>query len=179
MYEDIQETLFTKEQIQERVACMGARITEDYAGSEQLVVISILNGAAIFMADLVRCIDLPLQMDFMAASSYGDAAVTSGSVKITKDLGTSIEGKDVLIAEDILDSGLTLAHVVKELEQRRPASLAVAAMLKKSGAQKVDVPCRYLGFDCPDAFIVGYGLDYAQRYRNLPFIGVLKPEVYR
>lgn len=178
MNEDVREVLFAQEQIQARIAQMGAQITADYAG-KQLVVISVLKGAAIFMADLVRAIDLGLEMDFMAVSSYGMAAQTSGDVRITKDLGCSVEGKDVLIAEDILDSGLTLDCLLRELSGRKPASLEVAALLRKRGAQKVDVKCRYVGFECPDEFIVGYGLDYAEHYRNLPYVGVLRQEVYQ
>lgn len=179
MYEDIQEVLFTQEQIQARVAQMGAQITVDYAGRQPLVVISVLKGAAIFMADLVRSIELPLEMDFMAVSSYGMSATSSGSVDIVKDLNASIEGKHVLIAEDILDSGLTLDFLVKELSSRGPASLEIATFLRKQGAQKTELSCAYVGFDCPDEFIVGYGLDYAERYRNLPCVGALKAEVYQ
>ncbi len=179
MYEDIQEVLFTQEQIRARVAQMGAQITADYVDRQPLVVISVLKGAAIFMADLVRAIELPLEMDFMAVSSYGMSATSSGSVEIVKDLGASIEGKHVLVAEDILDSGLTLDFLVKELSGRKPASLEVAALLRKQGAQKTELACAYVGFDCPDEFIVGYGLDYAERYRNLPCVGALKPEVYQ
>ena len=179
VYEDIQEVLFTQEQIQARVAQLGAQISADYAARQPLVVISVLKGAAIFMADLVREIDLPLEMDFMAVSSYGMDATSSGTVKIVKDLGASIEGKHVLIAEDILDSGLTLDFLVGELSRRNPASLEIAALLRKRGAQKAELSCAYVGFDCPDEFIVGYGLDYAERYRNLPCVGALKPEVYQ
>lgn len=178
MHEDVQEVLFTQEQIQNRVARMGAEITTHYAESEQLVAISILKGASIFMADLVRTIDLPLEMDFMAVSSYGNAAKTSGVVQITKDLQAPIEGKDVLIVEDILDSGLTLDYLMRVLSERNPASIEIATLLLKRGKQKVVLDCRFVGFDCPDEFIVGYGLDYAERYRNLPWIGVLKPEIY-
>ncbi len=179
MYEDIQEVLFTQEQIRARVAQMGAQITADYADRQPLVVISVLKGAAIFMADLVRAIDLPLEMDFMVVSSYGLGAMSSGTVSIVKDLGASIEGKHVLIAEDILDSGLTLSFLVEELSRRSPASLEIATLLRKRGVQKSDLSCAYIGFDCPDEFIVGCGLDYAERYRNLPCVGVLKPGVYQ
>ena len=171
MYEDIQEVLFTQEQIRARVAQMGAQITADYADRQPLVVISVLKGAAIFMADLVRAIHLPLEMDFMVVSSYGLGAMSSGTV--------SIEGKHVLIAEDILDSGLTLSFLVEELSRRSPASLEIATLLRKRGVQKSDLSCAYIGFDCPDEFIVGCGLDYAERYRNLPCVGVLKPGVYQ
>lgn len=179
MDEDVREVLFSRGQIQERVAQLGAQITADYADSRQLVVISVLKGAAIFMADLVRAIDLPVEMDFMAVSSYGNEAKSSGVVRIVKDLSTTIEGKDVLIAEDILDSGLTLDYLMRTLSSRNPASIEVVTLLCKRGAQKVDLACRYVGFDCPDEFIVGYGLDYAERYRNLGYVGVLKPEIYQ
>lgn len=178
VHKDVKETLFTNEQIQGRVEQLGARIAEDYADRGPLVVVSILKGGAMFMADLVRAIDLDLEMDYLAVSSYGMEARSSGVVDVVKDLSLSIEGKNVLIAEDVLDSGLTLDHLVKMLSARGPASLEIAALLVKTGAQKVDVRCKYVGFDCPDEFIVGYGLDYAERYRNLPYIGVLKPEVY-
>ena len=171
--------LYTQEQIQERIAQMGAQITADYADKQPLLVVSVLKGAAIFMTDLVRTINLPLQMDFMAVSSYGCEAQSSGTVRVTKDLCESIEGKHVLIAEDILDSGLTLDYLVRELSKRRPASIEVATMLHKQGAQKCEVTCKYVGFTCPNEFIVGYGLDYAEKYRNLPSICVLKPEVYQ
>lgn len=179
MQQDVQEVLFTQEQIQERVAQLGEQIARDYAGKGQLVVISVLKGASIFMSDLVRAIDLPLEMDFMAVSSYGNAAKTSGVVQIAKDLQSSIEGKHVLIAEDILDSGLTLDYLMRTLSERNPASLEIATLLHKRDAQRVELDCKYVGFECPNEFIVGFGLDYAERYRNLPFIGVLKPEVYQ
>ncbi len=178
MHEDVKEILFTEEELHARVRAMGEQITADYAGKERLIVISVLRGAAIFMADLVREIKLPLEMDFMAVSSYGAGVKTSGVVNIVKDLSTPIEGKHVLIAEDILDSGLTLDYLMKTLGNRNPASIEIASLLHKRGTQKVDITCKYVGFDCPDEFIVGYGLDYAERYRNLPYIGVLKPEVY-
>lgn len=179
MHEDVREVLFTQEQIRDRVAQMGAQITERYADSKQLVVISVLKGASIFMSDLVRAIALPLEMDFMAVSSYGNEAKTSGVVQITKDLQSTIGGKDVLIVEDILDSGLTLDYLMRMLSNRNPASLEIATLLFKRGKQKVELECEFVGFDCPDEFIVGYGLDYAERYRNLPYIGVLKPEIYQ
>lgn len=178
MHEDVKEILFTEDELRARVRAIGEQITADYAGKGKLIVISVLRGAAIFMADLVREIKLPLEMDFMAVSSYGSGVKTSGVVNIVKDLTTSIEGKNVLIAEDILDSGLTLDYLMKNLGSRNPESIEIATLLHKKGAQKVDIACKYVGFDCPDEFIVGYGLDYAERYRNLPYIGVLKPEVY-
>lgn len=144
-----------------------------YAGKD-LVVISILRGAAIFMADLVRQIDLPLEMDFMAVSSYGKEAESSGIVRIQKDLSTDIMGRDVLIAEDVIDTGLTLRYLIKNLQSRKPASLSIAALLRKDIPEQADLPCHYLGFACPDEFVVGYGLDYAEKYRNLPYVGALK-----
>lgn len=176
-HEDIDRILFTEEDLANRVREMGAQITEDYAG-EEIVVISVLRGAAIFMADLVREIKLPLEMDYMAISSYGNGAKSSGVVRILKDLTSSIEGRHVLIAEDILDSGLTLRYLIKNLESRGPKSIQVATLLRKDTPNQADIECRYVGFECPDEFIVGYGLDYAERYRNLPYIGVLKKEIY-
>ena len=174
---DIQEVVLSEEEIMARVAELGAQISEDYKG-EPLVVITILRGGAIFATDLVRSIKLPLELDFMAVSSYGNGTTSSGRVQILKDLSSSIEGKHVLIAEDILDTGVTLSHLMAVLQHRNPLSIEIAALLKKQGTQKVDIDCKYVGFDCPDAFIVGYGLDYAERYRNLPYIGVLDPKVY-
>ena len=180
MHQDLNEVLFTEDVLSERVAQMGADITRDYADkSKPLIVISVLRGACIFMADLVRKIDLPVEMDFMAVSSYGSGTKSSGVVRIIKDLSTSIEGKNVLIAEDILDSGLTLKYLMKTLSSRKPASIEVATLLYKQGTQKTQIDCKYVGFDCPNEFIVGYGLDFAERYRNLPYIGVLKPEIYQ
>ena len=180
MHQDVKEILFTEDQIRTRVHELGAQITADYAGREQpLVVVSVLRGAAIFMADLVREIELPVEMDFMAVSSYGAAAKSSGTVTIVKDLQTPVEGRDILIAEDILDSGLTMKYLIDMLAARGAASIEVAAFLNKLDAHKVEIDCKYTGFECPDGFIVGYGLDYAQAYRNLPYIGILKPEIYQ
>ncbi len=177
MHPDVKEVLFTEEQLRQRIAEMGQQITQDYAG-QQIMVISVLRGACIFMADLVREIKLPVEMDFMAVSSYGSAAKSSGVVRIIKDLTTPIDGKHVLIAEDILDSGLTLKYLMKTLAARGAASIEVATLLYKEGTQKTKIDCRYTGFTCPDEFVVGYGLDFNERYRNLPYVGVLKPEVY-
>ena len=177
MHEDVQKVLITREQIAERVAQMGAQIAADYQG-EPLLVVSVLKGAAIFMADLVRAIDAPVEMDFMAVSSYGSSHESSGVVRVIKDLNGPVEGRHVLIAEDVLDSGLTLNYVVKMLRSRNPKSVEVAAFLVKKGAQRAPVECKYTGFACPDEFLVGYGLDYAERYRNLPYVGVLDPKVY-
>ncbi|MEG0072529.1 MAG: hypoxanthine phosphoribosyltransferase [Raoultibacter sp.] len=176
-HDDIGRILFTEEQLHNRIKEMGAQITEDYEG-KNLLVISVLRGAAVFMADLVREINLPLEMDYMAISSYGNGAKSSGVVRILKDTTTSVENRHVLIAEDILDSGLTLKYLLKNLSSRNPASLNVATLLRKETRQQAEIDCGYVGFECPDEFIVGYGLDFAERYRNLPFIGVLKPELY-
>lgn len=182
MHADIQEVLFTPEQISERVRQMGEAITRDYApriaAGEQVVMMCVLRGAAIFMADLARAVDLPLEMDYMVVSSYGAAAKSSGIVRINKDLSGSIQGKHVIIAEDIIDSGLTLSYLRRNLMAREPRSVEVAAMLRKDVPREEEVACTYLGFECPDAFVVGYGLDFAERYRNLPAIGILKPEIY-
>lgn len=174
--------LFTPDQIANRVRQMGEAITRDYAprvaAGEPLVMMCVLRGAAIFMADLARVVELPLEMDYMAVSSYGAAAKSSGVVRINKDLTDSIQGKHLIIAEDIIDSGLTLNYLRQNLASRGPLSIEVAAMLRKDIPREADVDCRYLGFQCPDAFVVGYGLDFAERYRNLSYIGVLEPSVY-
>lgn len=173
LHPDLERVLFSEDDIRARVSEMGAAITRDYAGKD-LVVISILRGGAIFMADLVRQIDLPLEMDFMAVSSYGKEAKSSGIVRIQKDLSTDIMDRDVLIAEDVIDTGLTLRYLIKNLQSRKPASLSIAALLRKDISEQADLPCNYLGFACPDEFVVGYGLDYAEKYRNLPYVGALK-----
>lgn len=182
VHDDVSEVLFSEREIADRVASIGAEITRDYekvAQSEGIVLISVLRGAAIFMADLARKIELPIEMDYMAISSYGSGAKSSGVVRILKDLSGSIEGRHVIIAEDILDSGLTLTFLMDTLQSRNPASIEVATLLRKKTKAQADVNCRYIGFECPDEFIVGYGLDFAERYRNLPYIGVLKPEIYK
>ena len=180
MHNDVKEILFTEQEVADCVKQMGQSITRDYAdkADEGIVLISVLRGAAIFMADLAREIDLPLEMDYMAVSSYGSGAKSSGVVQILKDLSSSIEGKHVIIAEDILDSGLTLTYLLDILDSRKPASIEVATLLRKRARVQADVKCKYIGFECADEFIVGYGLDYAEKYRNLPYIGVLKPEIY-
>ena len=180
MHDDIQEVLFTQEELAQRVSEIGASITRDYADAAKdgIVLVSVLRGAAIFMADLAREIELPLEMDYMVVSSYGDSATSSGVVRVLKDLSCSIENRHVIIAEDILDSGLTVKFLLDYLASRNPASLAVAALLRKQTNNQADIDCAYVGFECPNEFIVGYGLDYAERYRNLPYVGVLKPEVY-
>ncbi len=182
VHNDISEIYFSEQDLANRVREMGEAITRDYAGvagSEGLVVISILRGGAVFTCDLIRAIDLPLEVDFMAVSSYGNGVKSSGVVRILKDLNTDIRGRHVIIAEDIIDSGLTLKYLMQNLQSRGPASMTVAALMKKNTENQADIECRYVGFECPDEFIVGYGLDYAERYRNLPYIGVLKPEIYQ
>lgn len=181
MHEDISKILFTEQELAECVRKMGSDITRDYAHTASeggIILVSVLRGAAIFMADLARKIELPLEMDYMAVSSYGNAAKSSGVVRILKDLSSKIEGRHVLVVEDILDSGLTLQYLLENLGTRKPASLEVATLLRKNTPAQADIKCKYIGFECPDEFIVGYGLDYAERYRNLPYIGVLKPEIY-
>ena len=174
---DLDRVLFTQDDIQACVKRMGAQITRDYKG-KSIIVISVLRGAAIFMADLVREINLPIEMDYMAISSYGNGAKSSGVVRILKDLSSHIEGRHVLIAEDILDSGLTLRYLLNNLQSRNPASLEVATLLRKDTPHQANIDCKYVGFECPDEFIVGYVLDYAERYRNLPCIGVLRADAY-
>ena len=174
---DIDRVLITSEEIQGKLREIGERITADYAGS-QLLLIGILKGAFVVMADLARHIRLPLEFDFMAVASYGSATKTSGVVRILKDLDHELEGRDVLLVEDIVDSGLTLNYLLKNLRARRPRSLEVVALLQKKDIQQVPIDLRYLGFDIPNEFVIGYGLDYAERYRNLPYIATLKPEAY-
>ena len=177
MRDDIQSILLTEEEIHRRVHEMGAEITRDYAGKEPLFV-GVLKGCFVFMADLLRQVELPCSMDFMAVSSYGNATSTTGAVKINKDLSKDIQGLDVIIVEDILDSGVTLGYLSKFLMNRKPASITIATLLDKPSRRRSDVQAKYAGFQVPDAFVVGYGLDYAEKYRNLPYIGILKPEVY-
>jgi hypoxanthine phosphoribosyltransferase len=174
---DIERVLITEEQIQEKIRDLGARITADYADRD-LLLIGVLKGAFVLMADLSRHVRLPLEFDFMAVSSYGAATQTSGVVRILKDLDHEIAGRDVLLVEDIVDSGLTLNYLLKNLRTRKPATLEVCALLQKPEAQRVTLDIRYRGFDIPAVFVVGYGLDYDERYRNLPFVGTLRPEVY-
>ena len=174
---DIEKVLITDEEIQSKIRELGERITEDYRDRDILLV-GVLKGAFVVMADLSRHINLPLQFDFMAVSSYGAATKTSGVVRIMKDLDHDIEGQHVLLVEDIVDSGLTLAYLLKNLRTRKPASLEVCALLQKTEVTQVPVPIKYRGFEIPPVFVVGYGLDYAERYRNLPYVGTLKPGVY-
>jgi hypoxanthine phosphoribosyltransferase len=174
----IGETLVTPDELQRRVKELAGEISRDYEGRD-LVMIGILKGAVLFLGDLMRFMSVPCEIDFMAVSSYGSETDSSGVVRILKDLDASIEGRDVLIVEDIIDSGLTLNYLLKNLRSRRPATLEVCALLYKPEQLKADIEVKYAGFDIPSVFVVGYGLDYAERYRNLPFVATLKPEVYR
>ena len=179
MNDDILKILVSEEELKAKVAELGAQISKDYEG-RNLVLVSILKGSVVFMADLMRAVSIPCSIDFMVVSSYGGGNTTStGLVKIIKDLDGDLSGKDVLIVEDILDSGLTLKYLMKNLSSRNPASIEVATFLWKDveGKQAAINP-KYVGTHCPDAFVVGYGLDFAERYRNLPYVGILKPEVY-
>jgi hypoxanthine phosphoribosyltransferase len=175
--EDIAEILITSDEIQTKVAELGKRISDDYRGSE-LLLIGVLKGAFILMADLSRAINIDVEFDFMAVSSYGSSTQTSGIVRIMKDLDLEITGRNVLLVEDVIDSGLTLSYLLRNLKARRPASLEVCAMLSKPEAQKVPIDVRYPGFTIPPVFVVGYGLDYQEQYRNLPYVGTLKPHIY-
>ena len=168
----IAETLIGADEIQARVAAIGAEITTDYADNPPLLV-CVLKGAFVFLADLVRAIDLPVEVDFMAISSYGSGTQNSGIVRIVKDLEMTIEGRDVLVVEDIVDSGLSLSYLIKSLQARRPRSLAICALLTKPERREVEVPVRYVGFEIPNRFVIGYGLDFDERFRNLRAIGVI------
>src|SRR5438105_7047751 len=170
--------LIPEGEIQAAVERLGQEITRDYAGRD-LLLVGVLKGAFLLMGDLSRRIRLPLEFDFMAVSSYGAATKTSGVVRILKDLDREIEGRDVLLVEDIVDSGLTLAYLLKNLRTRRPASLEVCTLMQKTGVQQVPLDIKYRAFEIPPVFVVGYGLDYGERFRNLPFVGTLRPEVYR
>ena len=178
MHPDIESVIISEEQIDERVRELGAEISRDYAG-ETVLLVAVLRGAAIFLADLSRAITVPVELDFMAVSSYGSSTKSSGVVRILKDLDEQIEGRHVIVVEDILDTGLTLKYLLKNLASRKPASLEVVTLLNKEGKQRVPISCKYSGFSVPDEFVVGYGLDFAERYRNLPYVGVLKPSAYQ
>ena len=175
--DDLERVLLTEEQLQTRLAEMAAEIDADYAGRD-LLLVGVLKGAVMVMADLSRRLRTPVQMDWMAVSSYGAGTSSSGVVRILKDLDTDLTGRHVLIVEDIIDSGLTLSWLLANLRSRGPASVEIATMLRKPEAAKVEVDVRYVGFDIPTEFVVGYGLDYAERYRNVPFVGTLAPHVY-
>ncbi len=178
MHEDIKTVLVTEQQLKEKVAELGAQISRDYEG-KNLLLVSILKGAVVFMADLMRAVSIPCSIDFMVVSSYGGTNTTStGLVKIVKDLDADLSGRDVLIVEDILDTGVTLSNLVPMLKLRNPNSVRICAILDKPTRRKADIQPDYEGFQVPDEFVVGYGLDYNEKYRNLPYVGVLKPSVY-
>ena len=177
LHDDIEEILVTSQQIQERLRTLAAEIDRDYA-DRQVLLVGVLKGAFIVMADLARYLRVPVEFDFMAVSSYGSATQTSGVVRILKDLDLDIAGRHVLVVEDIVDSGLTLNYLMRNLSARGPASLELMTLLSKPDQIRVDLPIRYHGFDVPNVFVVGYGLDYAERYRHLPYVGTLKPAVY-
>ena len=177
MRQDIERILYSEQQLRERIAELGAQITEDFRGKDPIFV-GVLKGCFMFMADLLRSVDIYCTMDFMAVSSYGDGTTTTGAVKINKDLSRDIAGRHVIIVEDILDSGVTLSYLKNYLEVRQPASITLVTLLDKPSRRRADVRADYAGFEVEDAFVVGYGLDYAEEYRNLPYIGVLKSEVY-
>jgi hypoxanthine phosphoribosyltransferase len=170
------EILIDEDALSSRVAELGAEVSADYQGRD-LLLIGVLKGAVFFMADLMRHVTVPCEVDFMAISSYGDSTDSSGIVRILKDLDINIEGRDVLVVEDIIDSGLTLSYLMRNLESREPASLEVCALMTKPARREIDVPVRYIGFEIPNRFVVGYGLDFGERYRNLPYVAVLSDEL--
>ncbi len=177
MHDDVEEILFTPEQIQARVAELGQQIAADYAGREPHLV-TIVKGSIPFIADLMRAMDITLSLDLIGVASYGAGTTSSGEVRLTKDLDDSIEGRHVLVVEDIIDTGLTLAYVLRNLRQRAPASVRVVTFLDKPSGRGTAIEADYVGFTIPDAFVIGYGLDWNQRYRNLPYVGILKRDVY-
>ena len=177
MKEDVLRVLLSEDEIREKVRELGGKITADYKNSN-LMLVTVLKGAVVFLADLMRQIDVPAEIDFMVVSSYGSGVKSSGVVKIVKDLDVPLAGKDILIVEDILDSGLTLSYIKELLESRGPRSIRIATLLDKPSRRKVDLQADYIGFSVPDEFVIGYGLDSDEKYRNLPYIGILKPEVY-
>ena len=170
------EILIDEEALRNRIRGLGEEISADYAGRD-LLLIGVLKGAVFFMADLMRCLTVACEVDFMAISSYGASTDSSGVVRILKDLDINIEGRDVLVVEDIIDSGLTLSYLIRNLEAREPASLEVCALLTKPARREIDVPVRYVGFEIPNRFVIGYGLDFAERYRNLPYVALLHPDL--
>ena len=170
------KVLIDEHRLQERIRELGRELSQDYAGRE-LLLVGVLKGAVFFMADLMRNLSVPCEIDFMAISSYGASTDSSGVVRILKDLDINIEGRHVLVVEDIIDSGLTLSYLMRNLQARKPASLEICALLTKPERRETDVPVRYIGFEIPNRFVIGYGLDYAERYRNLPYVGVLDPRL--
>ena len=178
MNRDIKEVLFTEEKIMETIKEIAKRISEDYKG-KNLLVVGVLKGSVIFASDLIKNITIPCEIDFMAVSSYGSSSETSGVVRILKDLDHSIEGKDLLIVEDIVDSGVTLSYLLEYLKTRKANSVEIVALLTKPSRRKVELEVKYSGLEVPDEFLVGYGLDFAEKYRNLPYVGILKEEIYK
>lgn len=178
MEDVVKEILVTEEEIQQKVKELGQRITKDYQG-KNLMLVGILKGAVMFLSDLAKNIKIPILIDFMAVSSYGHSSESTGIVRIIKDLESSIEDKDILIVEDIIDTGLTLSYLTDNLKKRRAKSVKIVTLLDKPERRKVEVPVDYVGFVIPDEFVIGYGIDYAERYRNLPYVASLKEEVYR
>jgi len=172
----VTEVLIDQEALQRRIAELGEEISADYTGRD-LLLVGVLKGAVFFMADLMRGLSIPCEIDFMAISSYGDSTDSSGVVRILKDLDINIEGRDVLVVEDIIDSGLTLSYLMRNLESREPATLEVCALMTKPERREIEVPVRYVGFEIPNRFVIGYGLDFGERYRNLPYVGVLDPDL--
>ena len=172
----VAEVLIEPDALQQRITELGEEISADYAGRD-LLLVGVLKGAVFFMADLMRRLAIPCEIDFMAISSYGDSTDSSGVVRILKDLDINIEGRHVLVVEDIIDSGLTLSYLMRNLEAREPATLEVCALLTKPERREIEVPVRYVGFQIPNRFVIGYGLDFAERYRNLPYVGVLDPSL--
>jgi hypoxanthine phosphoribosyltransferase len=172
----VAEVLIDEETLRNRIVELGAEISADYAGRD-LLLVGVLKGAVFFMADLMRELTVPCEIDFMAISSYGAATDSSGVVRILKDLDINVSGRDVLVVEDIIDSGLTLSYLMRNLRARKPASLEIAALLTKPERREIDVPVRYVGFEIPNRFVIGYGLDFAERYRNLPYVAVLHPDL--
>lgn len=177
MIDDIKEVLLSEQVLRDKVQEMGRQISEDYKGRD-LLLVSVLKGSIVFMADLMRAITIPCSIDFMAVSSYGSGVKTSGVVRIIKDLDSDIAGKDLLIVEDILDSGKTLSYIQEILQARNPGSMRICTLLDKPERRQVKLSADYAGFIVPDEFVVGYGLDFSEKYRNLPFVGILKPEIY-
>ncbi|AAK81139.1 hypoxanthine phosphoribosyltransferase [Clostridium acetobutylicum] len=177
MREDIKEVLLDEEKINEKVKELGKKISEDYKGKD-LILIGILKGSVVFMGNLVKYIDIPCAIDFMSVSSYGNGTSTSGIVKVLKDLDSDVEGKDILIVEDIIDSGVTLKYLMGHISGKKPNSIEIITLLNKPERRRVEINVKYTGFIVPDYFLVGYGLDYAEKYRNLPYIGILKDEIY-
>jgi hypoxanthine phosphoribosyltransferase len=177
IHEDVEEILLGEDEIARRVAEMGAQLAADYAGRTP-VLVSVLKGSIVFLADLIRAMDVSLNVDLMEVSSYGSAIESSGQVRILKDLSSSIEGRDVVVVEDIIDTGLTLNYLLRYLAERHPASVRVCCLLDKPARRLAEIEIDYRGFSIPDRFVIGYGLDYDERYRNLPYIGVLRPSIY-